>query len=1109
MKILKILQYTLLTLILLIITALAVMQIKEVKLFFFNQMAQLVEKKTGYSVTVDDIELMLPFEIKATNLAIKKEGEGQFEAHRTIVRFNPASLTERKLLFHSINFADSKVTYNPKEKSEGKELFIDLSALPFYLSIPQIHAKNLIIDCIEVCSLHNTPLSIDGSVLLDPGREKVTVGLKVKDANDEEKYSAAKLSLTQKEQHLKGECHFEENKGGLLALPEELSLKTTIDLVGTTSTWENLLNGKADKSERLLGNFSLESLFGEQEGEMEGDLTLSSSQGLELYQLRGNFEKVPFDGKLQIIKEECLSAHVSLSVGTEKEKIAFESAFKWCTNDFIQIQNLLVTHPEASLSGNLSYSLSERSAIGRLHGDIQKLEVLNTFLPFNHQGNLSFDAYLKQNQNKEQSLDVTLTSEGLSVNEFTLASLTGEVSISDLYHHPEGFIECTVNNLAFNSVELDTLQLSSHMYEEVSNWPLKLTLKSPGLQAIAEGFWSYQQDEGLSVTMEELSGYKEEHPFSLTTPLHLTKADRGYHLSPLALNVAKGSLFFELNQNEKEYVQANLKLIKIPLSFFSSEIYSQEFSGLITANADVRGSTKHLVGDIQANITDLSFNHSDQFDQVPTNLSLQGKVTNQRAHLKGLLYGPKGTPIDVTADLPLHLTPEAPVVHFDYEAPIAIALSAEGSLTPVFEFFAAEDLIMSGEGKVAVNIGGTLNSPLVTGEASVQHGTLESFVFGTLLHDITAEIIASGDRIIINSFNAYDQKSGLLNGEGEMTLSREKGYPFSLQFKLDNLHLIRLDNLKAIFNGDIAISGNNKEVAIEGAIESEKIDYNIAQKIDEITESVAVTYINQNPQEPSPTFIKKPTLTALPTSLNLSVVIPKNSLRVSDVDLSSSWGGELQITGEPDQLKLKGEIKLEKGGYKLNGQQFELRNGVITLAGDPEKKTKLYVVASRDISDYRVDIVLQGKLTNPNIILRSTPSLPQQEILSLILFGKSPTEISYTQDKQLERSLSSLMKEQSGPGVLNKLQKTIGIDRIDITRQEIGDREETSISVGKYLTDDTYISLKQGLGEEPTRVSIETKVTKNLKLQVDAGEAERASSDRTSGQVSLIWKHDY
>jgi translocation and assembly module TamB len=1185
--ILKTIRYSFLALIILILVALAAMQIREVKLYAFSKLSQVFKESTGYSVSVNDLELMLPFEVKATDLLIESDNGNSLEAKRAVIRLNPSSLLEKKLQFHSINLDDVVVTeIAPVEaisKPSQQELSIDFDQLPIYLSIPQFHAQNVIIHSTKFPEVNETPIDIEAHFTMDPENKTISAGFKIIDHEITEKFISADGEITEEGGNLLVDLAVHENKSGFINLPENVSLDGKAHLIGTVETWNQFLNQQMTP-DRILGDLRIEYALGEKEtGDFTGNIFLSSQKGLEIsniegqatdavikgdlfYQPSGRFDGTEFtisipdiaaydryiekevsgsaevtlslsgtvespsfqisleSEKLNIdeaafanvdmqfegvyYSNSCLDAQFSLNIDEPHDQIQLSSSVTWCLKDIINIKDLRIIHPKANIHGDLAYSITSHELDGSINGKINDLKVLENFMPYDFQGKVDFDASLSHDDTGGQSIEMSLYSDHASVDNVALDSLKGMVSISNAYEHPDGLIDFTLKQLSIDDAIFENIHLTSQINENQKAWPFELSFGGNTVIAKGEGYLEYT-NTSLDITLDELAGSKAGHNFNLISPITLHLAEGSTQLSPFMLNVNNGFLQATLNIEDQSKVQSSLRMVGIPLSFLSSEIYSQPFDGVVTASVDIYGTDDQLFGNAQADFSELTFKNIDQLGTTPTNASLEAKLSSDGATFKGLLYGPGGTPIDIQASLPIKLMLRAPMIHVDNKEDIAITLKASGTITPIIELFAAEDFVFSGEGEIQVDVAGTLLSPNVTGKASVFNGSLESFVFGTHLKDIQATFEGGGSHVKITSFSAFDHKDGKLEGAGYFGLLAKEQYPFELNLNLAKLRLLRLDNTKATFDGKLSIKGNSEKIDIKGDIESQKIDHKIAKKIDEITETVAVTYINQDPSELSPTKIYRPQLTKVPTNVELHLKIPTGVLKVTDDDLSSSWGGDILLSGQLSKLKAKGEIKLDKGHYLLNGQMFDLTNGTITLAGDPEKKTAIYVVASRDINDYRVDVVIRGKLTNPSIILRSSPALPQQEILSLILFGEAPTEISYMQDQQLERSLSSLTKDQSGPGALSKLQKSIGIDRIDFNRQELDDHEEMSIQIGKYITKDIYISLNKGFGDEPTRVAVEAKIRKDLKVQIDAGESTRGGDAPTSGQISLLWKHDY
>src|SRR3546814_13964866 len=66
------------------------------------------------------------------------------------------------------------------------------------------------------------------------------------------------------------------------------------------------------------------------------------------------------------------------------------------------------------------------------------------------------------------------------------------------------------------------------------------------------------------------------------------------------------------------------------------------------------------------------------------------------------------------------------------------------------------------------------------------------------------------------------------------------------------------------------------------------------------------------------------------------------------------------------------------------------------------------IQASTSVENVNAILNISGRAQNPQIAFTSTPSLPQDEVMSRILFGESVTNLSATQAIQLAASLNSL-----------------------------------------------------------------------------------------------------
>ena len=108
------------------------------------------------------------------------------------------------------------------------------------------------------------------------------------------------------------------------------------------------------------------------------------------------------------------------------------------------------------------------------------------------------------------------------------------------------------------------------------------------------------------------------------------------------------------------------------------------------------------------------------------------------------------------------------------------------------------------------------------------------------------------------------------------------------------------------------------------------------------------------------------------------------------------------------------------------------------------------------------------------------PALPEEELLSRLLFGSSITQISAPEAVQLAAAVASL-RGGSGLDPINKLRSAIGLDRLRVIGADATIGRGTSIAVGKYLGRKFFIELVTD-GKGYSASSIEFRITRWLSL---------------------------
>jgi translocation and assembly module TamB len=141
---------------------------------------------------------------------------------------------------------------------------------------------------------------------------------------------------------------------------------------------------------------------------------------------------------------------------------------------------------------------------------------------------------------------------------------------------------------------------------------------------------------------------------------------------------------------------------------------------------------------------------------------------------------------------------------------------------------------------------------------------------------------------------------------------------------------------------------------------------------------------------------------------------------------------------------------------------------------------------------------IRGTAAKPEITLTSTPSLPSDEVLSQVLFGRTASQLSPLEAAQLASTLSA-MAGGGGLDVIGNLRTFAGLDRLALG----GGSSQSGLSIagGKYVTENVYLEIAGG-GREGPSASVDWRVRRNLSV---------VSKVATQGGQSLAirWRRDY
>ena len=521
---------------------------------------------------------------------------------------------------------------------------------------------------------------------------------------------------------------------------------------------------------------------------------------------------------------------------------------------------------------------------------------------------------------------------------------------------------------------------------------------------------------------------------------------------------------------------------KATLTNVSLTELNADYAGVMQAVVTLDGKGPRLGGRMEANLVDA------RAREAPVSLGLDSRVTATLADTRIRLQAQATNDQGLTSRLDLDLPAEASASPFriavDRTKAVRGDFSADGELRPLWDLLIGGDRTLAGRVATQGTVAGTLNDLQISGDASVAKGRFQDAPTGLVLQDLELKAHFAKNTVDVSRFSGADPKGGTVTGDGQISLQRDGGSSFALN--LAKFRLVDNTLARATASGAVKVVRDAQGHAkLSGALTVDRAD--IVAKPPKPTGVTPLDVIEVNlpvKEGEDPAAAKRPG--PLQVALDVSLRAPRGVF-VRGNGLDAELSLDAHVGGSTSQPDLSGTARVVRGSYDFSGKRFDFDEaGTVRLGGNADA-IRLDLTARREDPAITALVRITGTAARPRIVLTSTPVLPQDEILSRVLFGVSASQLSPFEAAQLASAVAGLA---SGGGfdILGGLRQFAGLDRLAIG----GSAGGATVTGGKYITDNIYLELT-GAGAQRTTTttdpgrtgssaSVEWRVRRNLSL---------------------------
>ncbi len=598
-----------------------------------------------------------------------------------------------------------------------------------------------------------------------------------------------------------------------------------------------------------------------------------------------------------------------------------------------------------------------------------------------------------------------------------------------------------------------------------------------------------------------LTGKARGIAFKTTSPARIIPAGGTYELLPTNIDFGQGSV--RLAGKYGNGIKLQSRLDKLDMAIVNAFSPGLGLGGNATGSIDFAQATPNSfpTADARMQITGFTRTTAVSVSQ-PVNVNFVGQLQPSGGAARAVIRR-RGS---VIGRMNVGLTPlppgSAPWVERLMQARLGGGIRYNGPADTLFSLAGQPDQRLSGALGVAADFTGRLSAPQLGGIVRASNLTYENQTYGTRLSNMVLRGRFTGDRLEIEEMKA-SAGDGTVSATGSVSLAADRGYPMNVNVVLDEARLAQSSAIDATATGNLSLTKTAGQTALlSGRIVLPETRYEIIrQGAVEIPELTGVRF---KPPRGRPRISGDEAATPAGGALDLlrldiALVAPEK-LYVSGMGLESEWSADMKIGGTSAAPRMSGGVNLVRGTLGFAGRSFELTEGRVRFTGGQTLDPTITLVASEEIEGVLVNVNVSGKAFNPQIAFSSTPGLPQDEIMSRILFGSSVANLSAIQAVQLAASLNSLRGSGGGLNPLGTLRSATGVDRLRILGGDETSGRGTAIAAGQYLTDDVYIEIITD-GRGFTATQLEIALTPALSVLSQAG--------GSGTNVNVRYKIDY
>ncbi|KMK50981.1 tubulin-binding protein [[Actinobacillus] muris] len=683
----------------------------------------------------------------------------------------------------------------------------------------------------------------------------------------------------------------------------------------------------------------------------------------------------------------------------------------------------------------------------------------------------------------EPTLDLDVSANNVSYEQFKFQHLTAKGNISSA-NEIKGDLTVGLRQFAYDDVKISNANLTASGSE--ANHQVKLIAQGEPVGAnlqISGKFDRLQQrwqGKLQNVAIQSPAGeWKNEQAVAVAYHHSQLKADIGAHCwrnpnlqlcFPQAFSAGKeGKVPFELKRFDLAMVQP----------FLAKET---QVAGIINAN----GTASWFADKAPQVNVELGSNSIKVVQQIDhrrfpihlTPVKLRAKLADNQLNLQ----------TDIQLEKNGRISSDLVMKDLANKRALSGKLNLEQlNLSVISPLLSAGEKV-GGEINARLTLGGTALSPLLYGNLNLSALTARSNIMPFEVTGGGLSLNFNGATSTLNG-NVQTKESNLVL-EGDANWQKLEAWHTRIKARAERFRVDMPNMAKVDVSPNIEVKATPKALILSG-----KVDIPWARiAVEALPESAVAVSQDEvimdgrgKARQKAAAILSQPpaqTHSGMAIQANIDINVG-NDVKIDAYGLKSDLNGKVKVRQGDKGLGLYGQVNLQNGTFASFGQDLVIRKGLISFTGSPTQPT-LDIEAIRNpeaIEDSKVTagVKVTGIADAPEVKLFSTPSMPQDQILSYILTGRG---LEGSGDAGSSNSIAAAligMSLSKSSKMVGGVGSAFGINDLNVSTAGIGDN--TKVVVSGSLTPKFRVKYGVGIFAPLTELTLRYRLAPNLYLQ--------------------------